>query len=82
MLSAFVRALLFATTIGLAPLRSAEAELSRAGDAARDTPAWARPAAARGALISARPFDSAAALPSAARIFSFSTIREARTTRM
>jgi pimeloyl-ACP methyl ester carboxylesterase len=54
--------------IGLAPLCLAEAELNRQ-DPSLDGPPLRRPGAARGALISAQPLNTAAALPSAARNF-------------
>src|ERR1700704_4272979 len=54
--------------IGLAPLCLAEAELNRQ-DPSLDAPSSRRPGAARGALISAQPLNTAAALPSAARNF-------------
>src|SRR5712671_4234697 len=54
--------------IGLAPLCLAEAELNRQ-DQSLDAPSSRRPGAARGALISAQPLNTAAALPSAARNF-------------
>ena len=54
--------------IGLAPLCLAGAELNRQ-DPSLDAPSSRRPGAARGALISAQPLNTAAALPSAARNF-------------
>src|SRR5258708_31359918 len=54
--------------IGLPPLCLAEAELNRQ-DQSLDAPSSRRPGAARGALISAQPLNTAAALPSAARNF-------------
>jgi pimeloyl-ACP methyl ester carboxylesterase len=54
--------------IGSAPLCLAEAELNRQ-DPSLDAPPSRRPGAARGALISAQPLSTAAALPSAARNF-------------
>src|SRR5258707_2756816 len=53
---------------GLAPLCLAEAEFNRQ-DPSLDAPSSRRPGAARGALISAQPLNTAAALPSAARNF-------------
>ena len=61
-------ALSCALMVGLAPLYLAGAELGRGEEVSHDIPPSSlRPAAARGALIWARPFNTAAALPSAAR---------------
>src|SRR6202047_5311615 len=53
--------------VGLASLCGAGAAPGRGEHMSRDTSPSVRPAAARGALIRARPFNTAAALPSAAR---------------
>jgi pimeloyl-ACP methyl ester carboxylesterase len=61
-------ALSCALMVGLASLYLADAELGHGEDMSGDiAPPSLRPAAARGALILARPFNTAAALPSAAR---------------
>jgi pimeloyl-ACP methyl ester carboxylesterase len=60
-------ALSWALIVGLAPLHPVSAEQNRGKDALLDIPPSSRPAAARGALIWARLFNTAASLPSAAR---------------
>jgi pimeloyl-ACP methyl ester carboxylesterase len=62
-------ALSCALTVGLAPSYLAGVELDRSKDALLDIPSSPRAGAARGALISAQLFSTAAALPSAARNF-------------
>jgi pimeloyl-ACP methyl ester carboxylesterase len=62
-----VGALSCVLTVGLTPLSRADAELNRAEISSADISNSPRPGAARGAVISARPFNTAAALPSAAR---------------
>jgi pimeloyl-ACP methyl ester carboxylesterase len=63
-----VGALSFALMAGLASLYLAGAELGRGEDMSPDiSPSSLRPDAARGALVWARPLNTAAALPSAAR---------------
>ena len=62
-----VGAISCALAAGLTPLCQADAELNRAEISSADIPNSPRPGAAHGAVISAQPFKTAAALPSAAR---------------